>query len=167
MSKFDLVFEKLLARIDEREYYDATFVDNVRSLVKVLKDNDYINQNKNVEEVVKSVMDQQENVKTLNLDTDEQSLPSMKLKLKQQSDSESFSVAVINLEDPSAQKEFKNSMLETIFDDVVTYIKTTALQGAKPEAAVDNLPPAEGGNAQPGGETSALPQAETEEQPAV
>ena len=54
-------------------------------------------------------------------------------------------------------EEFKNSMLETIFNDVLEYIKTTSLQGIQPEAAVDELPPAEGANAQPGAEQSALP----------
>ena len=67
---------------------------------------------------------------------------------------------VIDLQDPAKQKTFENSMLETIFDEVVDYIKMTALQGAQPEAAVDQLPPSEGANAQPGGETSALPQGE-------
>lgn len=162
MSKFDLVFEKALAFIGEREYIDSTFVDNIRLLVKNLKDNDYINPKRDVEHVVQSVTNQSNNVKELNLDTQENSLPAMKLKLKQESDSETFSVTVINLEDPSKQKEFANSMLETIFDDVITYIKTTALEGAKPEAAVDELPPTEGGGAQPGGETSALPQGEAQ-----
>jgi hypothetical protein len=165
MSKFDLVFEKALAFIGEKEYVDSTFEDNIRLLVKVLKDNDYINPKKDVEQVVQQVLTQSKNVKELNLDTQEQSLPAMKLQAKQESDSESFSVTVINLENPAEQKEFSNSMLETIFDDVITYIKTTAIQGAKPEAAVDELPPTEGGGAQPGAEASALPQGE-EQQPA-
>lgn len=158
MSKFDFIFEKALAYLEEREYVDSTFVDNVRLLVKTLKDNDYISPEKDVEEVVKQTMEQPVNVKQLNLDTQENSLPAMKLKIKQESNSESFSVTVIDLQDPSKQKEFSNSMLETIFDDVITYIKTAALEGAKPEAAVDQLPPTEGGGAQPGAEGSALPQ---------
>jgi len=165
MSKFDLVFEKVLAKLNEREYINSTFGDNVRLLVKALKDNDYINPSKDIEHVVKHIMDQPNNVKELNLDTQEQSLPPMKLKLKQESDSESFAVTVINLKDPAKQKDFSNSMLETIFDEVLSYIKTAALEGIQPEAAVDTLPPAEGGNAQPGAEGSALPQGE--EQPAV
>lgn len=166
MSKFDFIFEKALSYLEEREYVDSTFIDNVRLLVKTLKDNDYINPQKDVEQVVQAVMKQPNNVKELNLDTLENSLPAMKLKLKQEFDSESFSVTVIDLEDPSKQKEFSNSMLETIFDDVITYIKTTALEGAKPEAAVDELPPTEGGGAQPGAAGSALPQGE-EQQPAA
>lgn len=165
MSKFDLVFEKALAFIGEREYVDSTFEDNIRLLVKLLRDNDYISPKKDVEQVVQQVLSQPKNVKQLNLDTQEQSLPAMKLLAKQESDSESFSVTVINLENPVEQKEFSNSMLETIFDDVITYIKTTAIEGAKPEAAVDELPPTEGGGAQPGAEGSALPQGE-EQQPA-
>ena len=159
MKKFDLVFEKALARLDEREYIDSTFEDNIRLLVKALKDNDYVSSAKDVEAVVKDTLKQPDNVKEIVLDTQEQSLPPMKLQAKQDSDSESFSVTVINVEDPSKQKEFTNSMLETIFDDVLTYIKTSSLEGLKPEAAIDNLPPTEGAEAQPGAEQSALPKA--------
>ena len=162
MSKFDLIFEKALASLYEREYVDSEFIDNVRLLIKVLKDNDYLDQTRREEEIVREVMRQQNHVKELRLDTQDKSLPAMKLKLKQESDSESFSVTVIDLQDPTKQKEFANSMLETIFDDVIMYIKTTSLEGAKPEAAVDELPPSEGGNAQPGGGESALPQGENQ-----
>lgn len=164
MSKFDLMFEQALAYIEEREYIDSSFSDNVRLLVKTLKDNDYISPKKDVDHAVRHIMSQPNHVKELQLDTQEQSLPAMKLKIKQESDSESFSVTVIDLADPTKQKEFANSMLETIFDDVITYIKTTALQGAKPEAAVDELPPTEGGGAQPGAGESALPQGEEQQQ---
>jgi hypothetical protein len=163
MSKFDLIFEKALASLQEREFINSEFVDNVRLLIKVLRDNDYLDPSKREEDIVGEVMKQQNQVKELRLDTQDRSLPAMKLKLKQESDSESFSVTVIDLQDPTKQKEFANSMLETIFDDVIMYIKTTTLQGAKPEAAVDQLPPSEGANAQPGGETSALPQGEAPE----
>jgi hypothetical protein len=157
MKKFDVIFEQVYASINEKQYINSTFVDNVRLLVKSLKDNDYINPSKDTEEVVRSVMKQPTNVKELVLDTLEQSLPAMKLKLKQETDSESFSVTVINLEHPAEQKEFSNSMLETIFDDVLSYIKSTVLAGAKPEAAIDQLPPTEGAQAQAGAEKSALP----------
>jgi hypothetical protein len=157
MRKFDLVFEKVLATLHEKEYIDSSFVDNVRLMVKALKDNDYINPAKNTEAVVKKIMEQPKNVKELILDTQENAMPPMKLHLKQESDSESFSVTVVNVQNPDEQKEFKNSMLETIFNDVLEYIKTTSLQGIQPEAAVDELPPAEGANAQPGAEQSALP----------
>ena len=157
MSKFDLIYEKALLSLSEREYVNSTFVDNVRLLVKSLKDNDYINPSKDVEKVVEYIMNQPNNVKEVSLDTQEQSLPPMKLRLKQESDSESFSITVIDLKNPAKQKEFTNSMLETIFDDVLTYIKTTALEGAQPEAAVDELPPTEGAEAQPGAGESELP----------
>jgi len=157
MSKFDLIYEKALLSLSEREYVNSTFVDNVRLLVKSLKDNDYINPSKDVEKVVEYIMNQPNNVKEVSLDTQEQSLPPMKLRLKQESDSESFSVTVIDLKNPAKQKEFTNSMLETIFDDVLTYIKTTALEGVQPEAAVDKLPSTEGSEAQPGAGESELP----------
>lgn len=164
MSKFDLVFEQALSYIREKqEYVDSTFIDNVRLLIKALKDNDYISPKRDVEHVVQSVVRQSANVKELILDTKEQSLPAVKLKIKQGEDPESFSVTVINIEgDPSEQKEYssQNSFLETVFKDVIDHIKMMVLQGAKPEAAVDELPPSEGGNAQPGGQESALPQGE-------
>jgi len=162
-KKFDLIFEKSLAWIKEEvEYVNSTFEDNLRSLVKILKDNDFLAQNKDVEAYVRDVMAQPKNVKEIVLDTQEQSLPAMKLHAKQETDSESFSVSVIDLENPDKQKEFSNSMLETIFDDVVDYIKTTAMQGLSPDNAVEEMPQAEGGEAQPGAEESALP---TEEEP--
>lgn len=158
MSKFDLVYEKLTCTINEQEYIDATFEDNIRSLVKVLRDNDYISNEQDIEDIVQRVLSQPKNVKELLLDTREKSLPAMKIHLKQESDSESFSVTVINLEKPQEQKEFTNTMLETIFDDVVEYVKRTALGEIKPEAAVEELPKEENpANQQPGGGESALP----------
>lgn len=159
MKKFDLIFEKHLWALNEREYVTATFEDNINALVKILKDNDYLSAEKDVDQVVKGLMAQPKNVKEIVLDTKELSLPAMKLHVKQESDSESFSVTVINLEKPEEQKEFTNSMLETIFDDVVEYIKTTALQGMAPEAAVEELPADQSAGAQPGGSEkgSALP----------
>ena len=157
MSKFDTIYEDLNYNLHEREYINSTFEDNIRSLIKVLKDNDYLPANRDTENYVKEIMLQPKNVKEILLDTQERSLPAMKLHVNQPTDSESFSVTVIDLQKPDQQKEFTNSMLETIFDDVCEYIKTTALQGLKPEAAVDQLPPAEGANQQPGGGESALP----------
>ena len=157
MSKFDLVFEKALSMFSEREYIDSTFVDNVRLLVKTLKDNDYINPRKDVEAVVKHIMNQPNNVKEISLDTQENAMPPIKLQMSQERDSESFHVNVIPLKDPTKQKEFENSMMETVFADVIDFIKTTTLQGIRPEAAVDTLPPSEGANAQPGAGKSALP----------
>lgn len=157
MSKFDLVYEKAYHKLFEREYIDSTFEDNLRLLVKSLKDNDFLSQHKDVDLYIAELAKQPGNVKEIVLDTKEQSLPAMKLRAAQENDSESFSVTAINLEKPNEQKEFANSMLETIFDDVVSYIKSIALQGISPEAAVDQLPPAEGGEAQPEGGESQLP----------
>jgi restriction endonuclease Mrr len=160
MNQFDTVFEKCLYSLNEKEYIDSTFVDNVRLLVKTLIDSDLLPKEKSLDVVVNQVMTQPKNVKEIVLDTKEQSLPSLKLQVKQSSsDSEDFSVTVIDVQDPTKQKEFTNSMLETVFEDVLQYIKTLSLQGLSPEAAVDTLPPSEGANAQPGAEggESALP----------
>ncbi len=158
MSKFDSAYEKLLHSINENEYINTTFEDNLRSLVKVLKDNDYLSGERDIDRIVQDLLQQSNNVKEILLDTTEKSLPAIKLKVKQESDTETFGVTVINLEDPENQKEFTNTMLETIFDDVVEYIKRTALEGIQPEAAVEEMPkeinPA---NQQPGGGESALP----------
>lgn len=166
MRKFDLIFEKALAYIEEKEYVNSTFGDNISLLVKVLRDNDYIDPRKDVEIFAQEILNQPQNVKEIKLDTQEQSLPAMKLLVKKDSNSESFSVTVINLEDPTKQEEFSNnSMLETIFDEVLTHIKMIALERAQPEAAVDELPPSEGANAQPGAGASALPQGEEQAPP--
>jgi hypothetical protein len=164
MSKFDLIFEKAFSSLRERHYIDSAFVDNVRLLVKVLKDSDYLPADKNSDVIVDEVMRQRENVKEIVLDTKEQSMPPVKLQVKQGAsntstpeDSENFSVTVIDLKDPSKQKEFTNSMLETVFADTLAYIKTITLQGLSPDASVDKLPSAEGANAQPEGGESALP----------
>jgi hypothetical protein len=160
MSKFDLVYEKLYCQINEKEYVDSTFQDNLLLLVKMLKDNDYLPATKQDELYVREILSQNNNVKEIVLDTQEKSLPPIKLRVKQDDevDSESLSVTVINLEKPEEQKEFNNSMLETIFSDVSEYIKTIALQGMKPEAAVETLPQEQNpANQQPGGGESQLP----------
>lgn len=157
MKKFDLVFEKSLRYITEQEYVDSTFQDNVLALVKTLKDSDYLPANKDTEAQTKEILSQPNNVKEILLSTQEQNLPAIKLQVKQDSDSESFSVTVINLEKPTEQKEFGNSMMETIFSDIIQYIKTIALQKIAPSSAIDELPPTEGAQAQPGAEQSALP----------
>jgi hypothetical protein len=159
MKKFDLIFEKAMFSLREQEeYVDSTFEDNIRALVKTLKDNDFLPKTKDVEAQVKDIMAQPNNVKEIVLDTQENSLPAMKLRTKQDADSESFTVTAIELEKPDQQKTFENSMLETIFDDVVEYIKTAALQGLSPDNAVEELPQAEETLTQPGAEESALPQ---------
>lgn len=158
MSKFDLIYERTIRALrEEKEYVDSNFADNVRLLVKALKDNDFINPNRNVEAVVQRMLGQQHNVKELPLDTQENSMPPVMLKITPESESEGFSVQVIDLNNPEKPKTFSDSMMETIFKDVIGAIKTIVLQGIQPEAAVDQLPPAEGGNAQPGAEGSALP----------
>lgn len=157
MKRFDLIYERAVYNLLEKEYVSSTFEDNLRALIKILSDNDFLSKDKASESYVKSVLAQPNNVKELTLNTQEQSLPAMKLRVMQDSNTESFSVTIINLEKPDQQKEFNNSMLETIFDDVVNYIKTASLQNIAPEAAVDQLPPTEGAQAQPGAERSALP----------
>ena len=168
MSHFDTVYESALFSLNEKAYANSMFVDNVRLLIKSLIDSDLLPKHKSLDVIVGDMMRQPKNVKEVILDTKEQALPPIKLQVKQTSeDSEGFSVTVIDLQDPSKQKEFTNSMLETIFDDVLQYIKTITLQGLKPEAAVDSLPPSEGANAQPGGQESALPGVQQSQPPSV
>lgn len=158
MSKFDLVYEKLRYRINEREYIDSTFKDNVSLMIKSLIDNDYLPKNVPLQHFLAAVLNQSKNVKELTLDPAEKSIPPLKVLMKQDTDSESFSVTVVNVEDPVEQKEFSNSMLETIFDDVLTYIKTLSLQNIAPEKAVDELPKEDNpANQQPGNTNSQLP----------
>ena len=160
MKKFDLIFEKAMMSLREQEYVDSTFEDNIRVLVKILKDNDFLSKAKDAESYVKDTMNQTENVKEIVLDTEEQSIPAMKLQVRQDSspDSEAFAVTVIELENPDEQKTFENSMLETVFEDVINHIKTISLKGLSPDNAVQEMPAEEGAVAQPGAEESALPQ---------
>lgn len=165
MDKFDKIFDKALCVINEKEYIDATFEDNIALLVKTLKDNDYLSADKSVQQLTQEIMSQSKNVKEIVLDTTEESIPPIKIHVKQESDFESFSATVINLKKPQEQKEFTNSMLETIFEDIVTHIKTMALQELAPDKAVDKLPKEENpANQQPGGGESALPQTPEAEQ---
>jgi hypothetical protein len=159
MSKFDLVYEKMWSLLRENSYVSSTLVDNLQQLVKLLSSKDFLPKQTNTKEFVKQLLNQPNNVKEINLDTQENALPPIKLKVSQDSsdDSETFTVTVINLSNPKDQKTFQNSMMETIFEDVVSYIQTIALQGLQPDSAVEPLPPSEGGNAQPGAEASALP----------
>jgi hypothetical protein len=157
MTRFDLIYEKAMSSLLEKEYINSTFEDNLRALIKILSDNDFLSKEKTSDEFIKSILAQPNNVKEVTLNTQEQSLPAMRMRIKQDTSTEAFSVTVINLEKPDQQKEFTNSMLETIFDDVVNYIKTASLQNIAPEAAVDELSPTEGAQAQPGAEQSALP----------
>lgn len=159
MSKFDLVFEKALFKLNEKEYFASTFEDNLRLLIKTLQSKDFLNKNVNIEQYIQQLRKQPNNVKEILLDTQERSLPAMKLHASQEADSESFSVTVINLEKPDEQKTFKNSMLETIFDDVVNYIQSVALKGLSPDNAVQELPPETQEAPQVGAEQSALPKA--------
>lgn len=158
MSKFDIVFEKAMCKINEKEYVNSTFQDNVSLMVKSLADNDYLPKNVSIEDMVASIMGQDNNVKEITLTTQDQAIPPTKVLMSQDSDeSESFAVTVVNVKDPTKQKQFKNSMLETIFDDVLSYIKTSSMENISPDNAVDKMPPAEGAESQPEGGTSELP----------
>ena len=156
MKKFDIIYEEMLRKVNEKAYVDSTFFDNIVLLIKVLQDNDYIASDKSVEEYAEEIVKQEDHVKKILLDTKEDSIPPIKLHASQESDSGSFSVTVIDLKKPEEQKEFKNTMLETIFDDVVSHIKQLVLQGIQAPPA-EELPQEEGPNAQPGGGESALP----------
>jgi hypothetical protein len=163
MSKFDMVFEKLRRSIQEKEYIGNTFEDNVRTMVRYLQDTDYLPKETKTEDLVANLLKQTGHVKTLILDTNDGSIPPIKIQMKQigstqEPDTEDFSVTVIPVKDPAKQKEFANSMLETIFDEVVDYVKQLSLKGLSPESAVEELPQEENpANVQAGAEDSALP----------
>lgn len=158
MDKFDTEYENLFFKLNEREYIESTFQDNLKLLLKILQDNDLLSNSISIENHFNNILNQNNNIKEIVLDVEERGIPAIKLLVSQQrDDSESFSVTVINLENPEEQKQFKNSMLETIFDDTLSYIQTIALKGLKPEDAVQELPREENpANQQPGGGESAL-----------
>lgn len=161
MSKFDFVYSELQSLLkEEKNYITSTFVDNVRLLVKMLKDNDYLPANQTTEETVNHIVNQQDNVKELILDTQEGALPPIKLLLKQpNATSESFSVSVIDVSKPDQQEEFDtvNTMLETVFEDVLNHIKTIKLKSLGADNAIETMPKEETALAQPEAQQSALP----------
>jgi hypothetical protein len=167
MSLFDQLYEKYERRLNEKTaYISSTFEDNILLMLKHLKDNDYLKQNEDIEKHAKEVLNQPRNTKEIVLDPTDETLPPMKLLLKQDTgDSESLVVTVINTKNPQEQKEFKNTMLETIFEEVIEHIKQITLQGLDTtNQAVDQLPTSEGPNAQPGEQGSALPGTENNKQ---
>lgn len=158
MSKFDFIYDKLRTRLNEREYIDSTFKDNVTLMLKSLIDNDYLPKNVSLQQAVADVLNQPKNVKEVTLNPAEKAIPPIKVLMKQDTDSETFSVTVVDLKNPTEQKEFTNSMLETIFEDVLTHIKTLSLKNIAPEKAVEELPKEENpANQQPGSQESELP----------
>lgn len=171
MSKFDTVYENIVWSLRENvnvheAYIGSNFSDDLSSLVKVLIDNGYLKGN--AESVVAQLMHQQNPIKEINLDLQDGAIPPIKLKIKggekpaDSQEDENFSVTVIPVEKPQEQKEFKNTMLETIFADVLAFIKTQTLQKIAPEAAVETLPASTGAAAQPAGETATPAPAEGE-----
>ena len=169
MKKFDLVFEKALSWLNETNgtnYAASTFFDNVYALVKLLstKNNNYLakkNVNAEDEQSVRSFAEQTIKQKSpqITLDTN----PPIQIVPSQVPDTEDFSVEIYNLSkgvgDPEHSNKFSNSDNKAIFDQVMSFIKTATIKQASPEAAVDQLPPTEGAEAQPGAEQSALPKA--------
>ena len=180
MSRFDSIYEKYIHLLKEdTKYINSTFIDNIALLVKVLSENDLLptplkdvtGKEVSNTEYAQELMKQEKNTKEIILDQDDEMIPPVKLLLNQDSNSESFSITVVNVKEPEKQKEFKNTMLETIFDDVVDYVKQLTIQGLNvANQAVNEMPPEEGANAQPGSEgESALPEAEPQQgkQPSV
>ena len=166
-KKFDLLYEDIVWSLREdladTGYVGSDFEDNLRVLVTSLKDKDYIKGD--VDTIVAQLLHQHSPVKSLDLDLKDGAIPPIRLKISggakpgESNEDEDFSVTVIPLDHPDQQKEFGNTMLETIFADVLDFIRTQTLQNLAPEKAVETLPPAQGANAQPGEEegASALP----------
>jgi len=159
MKKFDLVFEKALCALNEREYVEATFEDNTRALLSMLNDHDLLDKGKPVEQYLKDIQGQTEQIKQIVIGANDPAIPTIQIKLQQnKDDSNSFSVTVIDLEKPEEAQTYENDWLETIFKSVVDKVKTLSLKNIAPEAAVDELPQEETPAAsQPGAEKTALP----------
>lgn len=162
MKQFDVIFEEVLFHLRETNYVESTFEDNIRLLVKILIQNGYMGDAVDVDRETQKILEQRNPVKEIVLDTKENSIPAIKLHAKQPDNNpESFSVTVISLEKPEEQKEFTNSMLETIFEDVIAHIKTLSLQELSPDSAVEELPKSnDAADSQPGPVGSQLPTGE-------
>ena len=158
MKKFDLMFEKYNRYIIEQQS-EPTFEDNIKALLSMLKDNDLLDKNKEPEQYLKEIESQTEQIKQIVIGASDKAIPTIRLKLQQnKNDSNSFSVEVVNLSDPTASETYDNDWLETIFKNVINKVKATSLKHIAPESAVDTLPQEENpADSQPGAEQSALP----------
>lgn len=157
MSKFDLVYEGILFSLNEEiKYNDSILIDYVGLLVSALKNQEYIDDS--VEKTIKRIMNQDGGVKILGLA--KEGVPPLKLEMSSP-EKDKFMVRIINATDNEDQKTFMSDLSKNCIEDVMAYIKEKQLEMLGAENKVEELPPAQGGEAQPGLAGSALPEVGT------
>jgi len=167
-SKFDTIYENLLWSLREDVPLDPDFKSNVLGLVNALINKKYIQQengqdpdSKQIETIVAhAVEDRKINLDGLGalspkLQQHNPSLPPIILNIGKDN---GFSVTLIDTSKPKGdsqrEKTFTGENIESIYTDVTTTLQSISVQQEAPEAAVQQLPPATGANAQPAGETT-------------
>jgi hypothetical protein len=150
MSKFDLVFERACAWLNENSQ-PTTIADNILALVSVLSDRELLDKNKSPEQYIEKAKKTGEII----LGEADPAIPTVMLKVRQTE--EDFSVDVVDLTNPQQPKTFGNDMLETIFKKVADEVRAITLKNVSVDSAVEQLPQEDGAQAQPGAEQSALP----------
>lgn len=153
MSKFDLIYEKILWSLNEEtRYIESVLEDYVRMLLSALKSQEYFENS--IESEVKRVMSQKGGVKVLGLA--KEGIPPIKLEMSSP-EKDKFVVTVINVSDEEDQKTFESTLSTNCIEDVMSYIKQKRVEQLSPEKAVEEMPQSQGGEAQPGAAGSALP----------
>ena len=153
MSKFDLIYEKIFISLqEETRYIESVLEDYVRMLMSALKSQEYFQDS--LEDEIERIMSQKGGIKIFGLA--KEGIPPLKLEMSSP-EKDKFLVTVINVMDEEDQKTFESSLSTNCIQDVMSYIKQKQVEQIAPENAVDAMPPSQGGEAQPGSGTSALP----------
>lgn len=153
MSKFDSVYEKILFSLDEDiQYKDSVLVDYVGLLLTALKSQEYFDEP--LDKTIKRVMAQDGKVKVFGLT--KEGLPPLKIEMSSP-EKDKFVVTVIDTTNEQDQKTFESDLSTNCIQDVLAYVKEKQLATLGAENNVEQIPPAQGGEAQPGATGSALP----------
>jgi hypothetical protein len=153
MSKFDSVYEKILFSLDEEiQYKDSVLVDYVGLLLTALKSQEYFDEP--LDKTIKRVMAQEGAVKVFGLT--KEGLPPLKLEMSSPQ-KDKFIVTVVDATNEEDQKTFESDLSTNCIQDVMAYVKEKQLATLGAENNVEQIPPAQGGEAQPGAAGSALP----------
>ena len=153
MSKFDDVFEKIWSSLnEEKRYIESVLEDYVRMLMSALKSQEYFADP--LEDEIERVMSQKGGVKIFGVA--KEGLPPLKIEMSSP-EKDKFSVTVVNVVDEEDQKTFESDLSTNCIQDVMAYIKQKRVEGLGSQKAVEEMPPSQGGEAQPGAGGSALP----------
>lgn len=106
---------------------DMLYYDYIVMLAKTLNSQGLLPDDTKISRLAQRVL----NTEKLPLTTDDESIPP--IVIHTHFNEGDFSVDVVNLSKPSKRKSFQNTVSETIFDEVVDYIKQTQLQTLKDE----------------------------------